>query len=110
MDIRLMDTPDQVEAFAAVMRRAFDVVEESASYANRGGSAKVRKYLDLRLRDDASKAAGTAPEAVAAVRQLLAEVEATLDDDHADRTYALESVKHQLTALLDVLDGTGADR
>ncbi|MEY9904356.1 hypothetical protein ABIA35_000562 [Catenulispora sp. MAP12-49] len=110
MDIRLMDTPDQVEAFATVMRRAFDVVEESASYANRGGSAKVRKYLDLRLRDDAPNASGIAPESVTAIKALLTEVETTLDDDHADRTYALESVKRQLTALLDVLDGAGVEQ
>lgn len=52
MKIRLMDTPDQVEAFAAVLRRAFDVVEESGEYANRGTSRMVRRYVDLRLRAD----------------------------------------------------------
>jgi|GEM_PF-5286989 len=52
MKIRLMDTPDQVEAYAAVMRRAFDVVEESGEYANRGTSRMVRRYVDLRLRLD----------------------------------------------------------
>ncbi|MBS2538846.1 hypothetical protein KGQ20_39480 [Catenulispora sp. NF23] len=50
MRIRLMDTPDQVEAVAAVLRHAFDVVEESDEYANRGTSRMVRRYVDLRLR------------------------------------------------------------
>ena len=50
MKIRLMDTPDQVEAVSAVLRRAFDVVEESGEYANRGTSRMVRRYVDLRLR------------------------------------------------------------
>jgi hypothetical protein len=52
MKIRLMDTADQVETFAAVLRRAFDVAEESGQYANRGASRMVRKYMDLRLRPD----------------------------------------------------------
>lgn len=110
MKLRLMDTAQEVEAVAAVLRRAFDVVEESANYANRGTSQMVRRYVDLRLREAAPTTSGTAPEAVAAVRQLLTEVETTLGDDHADRTYALESVERQLTALLDVLGGAEVDR
>ncbi|WP_370362409.1 hypothetical protein [Catenulispora sp. MAP12-49] len=47
-----MDTPDQVRAYADVMHQAFDVVEESGDYANRGTSRMVRKYMDLRLRAD----------------------------------------------------------
>jgi hypothetical protein len=58
MKIRLMDTPDQVEAYAAVLRRVFDVVEESGQYANRGTSRMVRRYVDLRLRPDGSTAEG----------------------------------------------------
>ena len=54
MKIRLMDTPDQVEAFATVLRRAFEVVEESGEYANRGTSRMLRKYMDLRLRAESS--------------------------------------------------------
>ncbi|WP_370371518.1 hypothetical protein [Catenulispora sp. GP43] len=50
-----MDTPDQVEAYAAVLRSAFDVVEESGEYANRGTSRMVRKYMDLRLRVEESE-------------------------------------------------------
>jgi|GEM_PF-5776744 len=55
MKIRLMDTPDEVEAYAAVLRSAFDVVEESGEYANRGMSRMVRKYMDLRLRVEESE-------------------------------------------------------
>ena len=47
-----MDTPDQIEAFTAVLRGAFDVVEESGDYANRGTSQMVRRYVDLRLRPE----------------------------------------------------------
>jgi ADP-ribose pyrophosphatase len=52
-----MDTPDEVEAVAAVLRRTFDVVEESREYANRGASRKVRRYIELRVRDEDSAAA-----------------------------------------------------
>lgn len=107
MDIRLMDTPEQVEAFAAVLRLAFDVVEESGDYPNRGASLKARRYMDLRLRPDAVMTAATAPAVATAVAQLLAEVEAALGDDLADRTYALESVERQLIALLGVIAAVG---
>ncbi|WP_228563831.1 NUDIX domain-containing protein [Catenulispora rubra] len=52
-----MDTPDQVEAVAAVLRRAFDVVEESGEYANRGNSRMVRRYIEVRLRVEDPEAA-----------------------------------------------------
>ena len=107
MKIRLMDTHEQVEAVAAVLRCAFDVVEESGQYPNRGASRMVRCYIDLRLRPDTPAPADIAPTVVAAVEQLLAEVEATLGDDLADRTYALESVERQLTALLSAIAAAG---
>jgi hypothetical protein len=102
-----MDTPDQVEAVAAVLRRAFEVVEESGEYANRGTSRLVRRYMDLRLRTDAAAPCGIVPMTVAAVRDLLAEVQAVTADDTADRTYALESVERRLSALLYLLDPAG---
>jgi hypothetical protein len=57
MRIRLHDTPARVEAFAADLRRAFDVIEESEDYPDRGRSAKVRRYLDITLRTGAGRAA-----------------------------------------------------
>ena len=102
-----MDTPDQVEAVATVLRRAFEVVEESDDYANRGTSRMVRRYVDLRLRADAPTSPGAAPTVITALEQLLAEVETTLGDDHADRTYALESVERQLTRLLAAIAAAG---
>ena len=107
MRLRLMDMPEQVEAVTAVLRRAFDVVEESGQYPNRGASRMVRRYIDLRLRPATSAPADIGENVVAAVEQLLAEVAATLGDDLADRTYALESVERQLTALLGAIAGGG---
>jgi hypothetical protein len=49
MRIRLHDTLDQVQAYAAVLRGAFTVTEESDNYPDRGTSLKVRRYLDIAL-------------------------------------------------------------
>lgn len=49
MQIRLYDTPEQVEAFAERIRGCFNVVEESTNYPDRGASRKVRRYLDIRI-------------------------------------------------------------
>jgi hypothetical protein len=73
MKIRLMDTPDQVEAYSAVLRRAFDVVEASGEYANRGTSRMVRRYVDLRLRaEDAELDAAVLRLSKAAAHRLVA--------------------------------------
>lgn len=98
MEIRLHDLPADVEAFTAALIDCpgFEVVSKSADYPDRRGmSAKVRRYLDVRLRPSA--------ESVGVVlAALLAEVRAVLDDEGADRQYALESVEVQLAALVEV--------
>ncbi|MFL6115412.1 MAG: hypothetical protein ACJ786_29310 [Catenulispora sp.] len=66
-----MDTPDQVEAFAAVLRGAFDVVEESGEYANRGASRMVRRYVDLRLRPGTGTGTGTGTGGDGELRKVL---------------------------------------
>lgn len=50
MKIRLEDTPEQVEAFAAVLRDTFDVRNETSNYRNRPPSPLVRRYLTVGMR------------------------------------------------------------
>lgn len=50
MDVRLHDTPAEVQRFTAALARCFDVVSDSGDYPDRGASVKVRRYLDLRIR------------------------------------------------------------
>lgn len=50
MRVRLHDTPDEIEAYTADLRTAFDVLSESENYSDRGRSAMVRRYVGLRRR------------------------------------------------------------
>jgi hypothetical protein len=47
MDIRLTGTPEQVDAATAVLRLAFNVVDESRDYPNRPPSTLVRRYVKI---------------------------------------------------------------
>jgi len=58
--VRLWGLPDDVEAFAAVVRAVLPVLEESPDYQNnkRGQkSAYVRRYLEIRALADDDKGA-----------------------------------------------------
>lgn len=50
MKIRLEDTPEHVETFAARLRELFDVRRETGDYRNRPPSPIVRRYLTVKLR------------------------------------------------------------
>jgi hypothetical protein len=50
--IRLQGLPEDVEAAAAVLRAAGNVLEESSDYANRGTSQYVRRYMDVQFDAD----------------------------------------------------------
>lgn len=47
--IRVQGLPDEVEEFTAELEnlRRWEVLEESADYANRGGSKLVRRYVEV---------------------------------------------------------------
>ena len=51
--IRLTATPDDIEAFATMLRspdeERFIVIEESDDYPNKGKSILVRRYITVRL-------------------------------------------------------------
>jgi hypothetical protein len=52
MRIRLNDTTDEIELYAAALRAAFDVVDESPNYPNSGKSLLWRRYMDIRLKPE----------------------------------------------------------
>jgi len=45
--VRLMGTPEELDAALPVLRAALEVVEESGRYANRPPSALQRVYLEV---------------------------------------------------------------
>ncbi|MCP9947339.1 hypothetical protein [Actinomadura madurae] len=49
MKIRLMGLPDETDAAVEALRGGFDVLEVSAPRRNRGDSALVRVYVEVRL-------------------------------------------------------------
>ncbi|MFE9099773.1 hypothetical protein [Actinomadura geliboluensis] len=52
MKIRLMDLPEEIDAWVEALRSAFDVVEVSRPIPNRGDSRQVRVYVEIRLPED----------------------------------------------------------
>lgn len=49
LKIRVQGLPEEVEEFAAELEnlRRWEVIEESADYANRGTSKLVRRYIEV---------------------------------------------------------------
>ena len=45
--LRIEGTPDRVEACAERLAACFAVIESSRDYPNRGGSLKVRRYIQI---------------------------------------------------------------
>lgn len=47
MKIRIMGTPDEIQAVLPVLQAVLDVHETSGAYANRGSSKLARVYLEV---------------------------------------------------------------
>lgn len=94
MRIRLHDTPARVETFAAALRQAFEVTEESSDYASRGVSVKVRRYLDIAVPGDQDRLIGAVLAEVGAERRRqLAEQGVQHRVDGTDELFAAEAAK-----------------
>ena len=68
MRIRLRGTRAEVDAYASDLRVCFDVVDESEDYPDRPPSKLLRRYLDIRHRDDQHRVIGAILAEVGAER------------------------------------------